>query len=432
MFGSQFGAWIPKNPAPGHCCSGGNRMTSRLVSLAPAGIATDQVESLTSYIRRVSLIHAVSPSTLLRELVLKPHRISQGERHLLFEPTRVGESLNGAGKASNLILQALGILTGIETLQSTTVAGMADGIEFRTSFRQWRSWCPNCLLSSSPYDRLAWTFRSSVACIEHRLRLVDQCGRCGQQHRPLHHGATPTLCPWCGTSLAAADQRPAHVSRHDAVIHEIIGLREQGSPFDAATVVHAFRVAVDILGGLRRLAAAAQLSPAEASAIAHTQARPSLETIVRALAAAGLSYEAAITAAPPKLRTSRGGGPLRRRSVPRIGFALAQAVALPDESLPALRALARNNRVSPGFLRTRYPSLTAAIVARRREYESRRRQEREFAQLELVRSVVERLRIAGRPLTRRMVEEELRARAGLIRAPHVRALLRDQLGGPNA
>ena len=40
---------------------------SRLYSLAPMGIGTSQVESLTSYVMRLAEAHAVSPGTLIRQ-----------------------------------------------------------------------------------------------------------------------------------------------------------------------------------------------------------------------------------------------------------------------------------------------------------------------------------------------------------------------------
>lgn len=40
-------------------------------------------------------------------------------------------------------------------------------------------YCPDCLSVSTPFFRKRWRYSFSVACIDHRRLLVDQCGRCG-------------------------------------------------------------------------------------------------------------------------------------------------------------------------------------------------------------------------------------------------------------
>lgn len=53
-----------------------------LFSLVPFGLGTIEVESLTSYIRRVAAAHVVSPCTLLRENLPIPNRLRRGPRIL--------------------------------------------------------------------------------------------------------------------------------------------------------------------------------------------------------------------------------------------------------------------------------------------------------------------------------------------------------------
>jgi len=93
VFRSHSAGSIPENSPWGTAPSSQSTgtwaisMRSSLFSLASHGIGTTQAESLTSFIRRLAAAHVVSPSTLLRELVLKPQRSARGRGNLIFEPS---------------------------------------------------------------------------------------------------------------------------------------------------------------------------------------------------------------------------------------------------------------------------------------------------------------------------------------------------------
>lgn len=120
--------------------------SSRLFHLVPFAIASTEIESLTSYIRRLAFAHVVSPSTLVRELVLKPRQQVMARANLMFEPTRIGESLNGASGATEVTVSALEALTGRRDLRAMTFSALADGIELRSAFRAFRAWCRSAYL----------------------------------------------------------------------------------------------------------------------------------------------------------------------------------------------------------------------------------------------------------------------------------------------
>lgn len=199
-------------------------MTTPLFSLPPCGLGTWEVESLTSYARRLAAAHVVSPNTLLREAVLKPHRAYRGQRHLVFEPSRIGESLNGTGVGATLVIRYLQVLTGIRSLASMTVVSLAPAIEFRSSFRTFRAWCPSCLVSGEPYDRLAWALLMWRACPTHQLKLQDECVRCRRRHRPLAPMAHPALCPHCAGDLISFDDGSMDHIPDDAIPRGLVSV----------------------------------------------------------------------------------------------------------------------------------------------------------------------------------------------------------------
>lgn len=207
-FGRQQTGWIPMARLGGGFWravspqAGRAQMSTQLFALLPQEIGTGRVESLTSYVRRLAAAHTVSPCTLLRQFVLAPRRSAYRQRHLVFEPSRATESLNGTGAGPTLVLTALENLTGVRHLERTTIAALSSGIQFRQSFRTHRAWCPECLNCQEPFDRLVWALSISHRCVLHRVLLVDRCKRCGRQHRPLDPRATPRACPFCASDLA--------------------------------------------------------------------------------------------------------------------------------------------------------------------------------------------------------------------------------------
>lgn len=91
--------------------------------------------------------------------------------HFVFEPTRSTESLNGAGKATELVLQVLVSANRVHELTGTTLGALASAIDVRTSFRTTAGGARNaCGLASRTERRVQFRRRRRL---EHESAEVD-------------------------------------------------------------------------------------------------------------------------------------------------------------------------------------------------------------------------------------------------------------------
>ncbi len=399
---------------------------SRFFSLQPSGLGTIEGESLASFIRRLAAAHVVSPSTLLRDSVLKPVRAARGQRYLIFEPSRLGESINsGCSAASKLIVQAVGAMTGVE-LAGTTFATLTGSIAFGAAFRTERAWCSLCIASENPYDRLVWSLRAWRVCRTHAVPLDQNCPECGRSHRPLHPFASPSLCPWCGHRLASACRSGAAIPEDQRALQTIVTLALRGG-LDRSQVGDLISAAVHDHGGLRALSRCSGVSAAELSALVSGRVRPSLKTLTLC--------QLALTHEPGRHRSPRSGLPTGSRRQLRPGddslrFVLESALNRADQGdPPSLREFARLHHVTPAYVRLRLPDLAHALVEGRRQALHAGRLRREAAVRARVAGALERLRRLGLGYSRRALEREV-GQSGLLRVPYIRSVASRPLRSP--
>lgn len=183
---------------------------SSLYRLAPCGIGTPYVESLSSYITRLADAHVVSVWRLILH-VLSPFRhgrISRATKCYAYPA-------NGLGKNSQGLLEALQAATCRRDLHLLTLCPLQGIIAQPMVFRSLEAWCPACLeewrASGGPiYNPLLWALRLVTVCPVHLCPLVDRCPHCQSYLAPLSARARPGYCSACFEWLGgAAPQLPA-------------------------------------------------------------------------------------------------------------------------------------------------------------------------------------------------------------------------------
>ena len=127
---------------------------SRLYSLAPVGIGTVFVESLSGYVERLAAAHAVSVGSLVGKEIsnlVNPDGIKLG---LVFY------AINGVGGTAKRWVQALEILTSRPDLRYLTLLPFERLFPQPFLFRRDRAWCPVCYeLMITPDTVVAHKFR---------------------------------------------------------------------------------------------------------------------------------------------------------------------------------------------------------------------------------------------------------------------------------
>ncbi len=181
---------------------------SRLYSLAPAGVGTAFVESLTGYVARLAEAHAVSAADLVRREVsrfLTPGGVS---------PSTLSYAINGVGDSTKRWVQAVEAVTLRSDIRCLTLLPFQLLFPRPLLFRGVRAWCPACygiMSARGPiYEPLLWCLKLIEVCPRHRRPLATTCPNCHRSLRPLSAASRPGFCPRCGIWLGNGTDRTPH------------------------------------------------------------------------------------------------------------------------------------------------------------------------------------------------------------------------------
>lgn len=184
-------------------------MSSRLFPIPLCGAGSAEVESLPSYIHRLTYKHGVYVGELLRFVVRQVEgdesytgQLTSLPRHIL-----VHDVLRANGLARGLT-KMLEHMTR-QCLTGTTVAlfngplTMSRG-ELHKGFR----WCPECLaemdlMGDECYFKLIWQFRAVLACPIHRSPFLEKCDYCGCDQTSYIKRRPLGRCQDCGAPLSS-------------------------------------------------------------------------------------------------------------------------------------------------------------------------------------------------------------------------------------
>src|SRR5436305_1836548 len=155
---------------------------SRLYHLSPIGVSTPLVESLTSYIARLSAAHSVHPRSLLLVEVapylsaLAHARTNELKRGAVSRLLATSALWNGTTGSARNMVEGLTQLTERQDLHLLTLLPLAEVFSHRKLFRRSRAWCSRCFetwrLASLPvYEPLLWCLECVCICHIHEQRL---------------------------------------------------------------------------------------------------------------------------------------------------------------------------------------------------------------------------------------------------------------------
>jgi len=182
---------------------------SRLFHLAPIGVGTPQVESLTSYAARLAEAHRVQPRHLVAREIL-PLLGRPRLEHIPF-PSMLNilrnstHAHNGLGTLARDLVRALETLTGRRDLHFLTLLPWAEVLSTQQLQRRTRAFCPACFeewrqAGQAVYEPLLWTLVPIISCPRHQQRLRLTCSYPDCRY----------VAPWLG-----ARSRPGYCARCD-------------------------------------------------------------------------------------------------------------------------------------------------------------------------------------------------------------------------
>ena len=247
---------------------------SYLYPIAPLGVGTGAVESLTGYISRLAAAHAVKTGTLIRHELRSripctkgvwEGRVPRNFSHCSFYLD--AHSLNGVGTRARAWVSLLERLTCLPRLDLLTMLPWADTLSCVRLLRTRRMWCPFCYgvegcSAQPPYERLLWALQVVTACSAHRRALESICPFCGRPQYVLSFRSRPGYCSRCNRWLGRAGES----ATVDPDLTEAIAVAELAEGLLAASPTLPAHFAPDLLrenvrglvwgaGGYRRLRA---------------------------------------------------------------------------------------------------------------------------------------------------------------------------------
>ncbi len=175
-------------------------MTRLLFPIDLRGVGTSDIESLPSYIHRVSIAHGVDVGQMLKLVNNNiPKLLRFGNSYM--RP----EVMICKGKTTDSLIEAFESATGQNLFGSTlwivnNLVGRSSG-EVMEGFR----WCPECIEEMNKMDgayfKLLWHMKSISACPIHRTRLISMCQHCNHDQTSYRKRTDLGYCQKCGYSL---------------------------------------------------------------------------------------------------------------------------------------------------------------------------------------------------------------------------------------
>lgn len=390
---------------------------SQLYCMAPLGVGTVEVESLTSYIQRLAWAYRVNPRVLVAEVIF-PHlndRYYADSNHLgSFSRTR-SMSINGIGEVAQDWANILEQLTMRSDLRFLTLRSWADGLPVWGLQRQTPKFCPACYeewreQKQPVYQPLLWTLQAVTICPRHAQPLVEHCPVCQKPQSAIAPRRQLGYCTQCQTWLGSKQKKEGScIDDHDLlewqtwVVSAVEELSLASRAFGSlpwSELSKGMTACVQAVGGGRAFGRLMKASKMVASSWLNEQRTPSFSYVLEMSYVLNVSPLQLITVEPEKLKErllaeapyrqppcTKQCLPASRGDVLSMHPFLQKVLHGEIGPLP-VRHVARQLGVGEKFLVGRFPQECAQITAQYRIYRAERAKWRVTQECEEVRRAV--------------------------------------------
>lgn len=364
---------------------------SVLLPIRPIGSGTANVESMSSYFRRLAQFNGFRAGQLLYRRI--PTRTGPRRNWVTGEsPPGLSDASCGKWEATRLgakIASGLARMTGNTEPLSLCWFPAFRGMCLSRVHSETIKWCPLCLRRDRiPYVRASWSFRGVTHCANHNVRLLEHCAECGASIRHFHSFWAHLVCPKCGLPLSDSGPPPAQAARREITLARIVG--RIAAIATSGTSALSGNLAVQTLlrwadqQGATSLKSRARVLGINKSTLSYWingRSNPALDRIIAVSVRAQLDPCAVlqgrlrrleqrideVTSAWPRIRHSTIG---RNRALGALTSALR------DNHCPHLASVARSIQVSRRSLRHWFPDLCEMLISRRRSHQEAQRRKR--------------------------------------------------------
>ena len=400
---------------------------SRLYHLDPIGVGSPLVESLTSYVARLSGMHSVSPSALVRKQILpflnRPSLTKDGSPVSTFLGQQ-SVALNSLTATASAFVQAVEQLTLRRDLSLLTMLPYKDVLSGVTLLRRTKAWCSCCYeqrreAKQAIYEPLLWMLSVVTLCPQHAQPLEMRCPNpeCARQQLPLTARCQPGYCTWCGQWLGSRKKRN-HLKLTDEERTEQLQNAEMVGALLAATcnisvkyLKETFALTISACvdkvatGNITVFANLLQVRTSTVWQWQHGQDIPQLEMLVKVAAFLDISLvdllmgQMKASTLSPAMRQDGDVPPDRSRKQrrwkrgtrKRLREALEAVMQTPEDPPSSMPEVASRLGYDYRQLRKEFPDLCQSISSQYASYRAKQRVERQQRLCEEVRQAIQTL-----------------------------------------
>lgn len=213
-----------------------NKRTTQLFPVHPIGVGSAVVESLPSYLCRLSVAHGVTVGQMIRYLYetspWKDHEETPGRCTGEHYINYINELVR-PNRLTKFLINELERSTGYNGLVRTTFVPLAGSLDrCQSTFAKYPRWCPACMheceVSGGPsYYKLIWQIRDVLHCPEHSVALLERCAECGATQGTRSTRTAAHLCQQCGASLSLVTEEARAIDNGTSQSADLVMLLNQ-------------------------------------------------------------------------------------------------------------------------------------------------------------------------------------------------------------
>lgn len=398
---------------------------SRLYHLEPIGIGTPYVESLTSFLMRLSQVHSLEVNTLVSKQIsnyfdqkyLQAHR-NKGLSTLFNK----GAALNSNGILASQLYQSLEQLTLRKNLFCLTLLAFNKVFSSRKLLRKSKAWCPVCYeqwrkAGKTIYETLLWSFESVTVCHRHFIPLANKCPHCDRPIPWLTGKSQVGFCPKCDRWLGDFSSNQHNISKLDLAksiwisqnLGELISFTPSTLfPIHSKNISKAFNLIINDIceGNIAAFAKVFNLPKNTVWMWCKSKSLPELRVILAVCYCLNISLFDFVTIKPQAFQSLRidlqklpKSSRTKRASPRTLNYTSTEKYLvniLNSHECPlTMKEVAKRLNIDQRTIHSHFPNLCKAISAKYRDYQQQQTQERIQKSCQEVEQTVRNLHQAG-------------------------------------
>jgi len=179
--------------------------SSRLYCLPPKGKGSAYIESLSSYISRLSEAHCLKTGTLFSKFLF-PYMDKHYMNQIIVKGGngfyKHAHTINGVTDTAISFAELITNLTGSFGIEDLTLLRFKEVMPNRGLLKTRKAWCPACFEDMKRnkieiYEPLIWLLQPVNICLNHQIKLEEQCFNCSQPNLIVSRRSRPGYCEHC-------------------------------------------------------------------------------------------------------------------------------------------------------------------------------------------------------------------------------------------